>query len=395
MHLTRPVPYMARKSWFSMAPVAKAGDGKKILNVEIFGEIGWDVNAATFSRELREAGQVDEISLSIHSPGGSVVEGWAVANILLNHAATVRGRVEGIAASMGSVILAACDIREIPANAYVMIHNVSGGEWGSSDEMRRMADLIDKLTDDIANFFVARTGQSLEQVKAWMDDETWMNGAEAVERGFATVLLPSVEAAALVDGIDSMDRRFSNLPEVLNISDEPAGDEPAGDEPAGDEPAGDEPAGDEPAGDEPAGDEPAGDEPAGDEPAAPTGHKKRLSIIAQLKGFLPGGKSTGDDKALTENLATLRAQLNTEREAREAAVNRAQALERENQRMQREARDLDAALEEMGLSAADASDLPAKSTEDEVLSIREQFNQMPKGPERTAFFKQHKAELEK
>ena len=347
-----------------MKPVAQAGNGKNVLNVEIFGVIGWDVDAAAFSRELKAAGEVDEINLSIHSEGGNVLDGWAVANMLLNHKAKVRGRVEGLAASMASVILMACDEREVPENAYVMIHNVSGGGWGGGEEMRRMADLIDKLTDDIANFLSNRTGQELDQIKAWMDADTYMNGAEALEHGFATEVLPAVEAAALLDGLDAVGR-LGNLPEDLAALEN--------------------------------GTDKGAPKPPAEEPAEePTGHAKRLSMLAKLRGLLSGGagKGEGSNAEPAQNLSQLQAQLRQEREARESAENRADAAELENKRLQQETRDFDAALEEMGLSAAAASDLPANGTEDEVLSVKEQFAAMPKGEARTAFFKKHQAELE-
>ena len=224
---------MAKKSWFSMVAMAPGAgslrpvsSGGKVARVDILGPIGgWDVSGADFLRELKNLGEVDTIDLRIHSPGGDVLDGWAIANGLRNHPARVVGRVEGMAASMGSVVLCSCDEVHIPKNGYVMIHNVGGGAFGGVDELRGVADLMEKLQGDIVDFYAARTGLENAELVEMMNAETWMNGSDAVAKGFADVLLEPVKVAACVDESELV-ARFKNVPDgFLNLAEGEEGEE--------------------------------------------------------------------------------------------------------------------------------------------------------------------------
>jgi ATP-dependent protease ClpP protease subunit len=224
---------MAKKSWFSMVAMAPGAgslrpvaSGGKVARVDILGPIGgWDVSGADFLRELKNLGEVDTIDLRIHSPGGDVLDGWAIANGLRNHPARVVGRVEGMAASMGSVVLCSCDEVHIPKNGYVMIHNVGGGAFGGVDELRGVADLMEKLQGDIVDFYAARTGLENAELVEMMNAETWMNGSDAVAKGFADVLLEPVKVAACVDEAELV-ARFKNVPDgFLNLAEGEEGEE--------------------------------------------------------------------------------------------------------------------------------------------------------------------------
>lgn len=171
-------------------------------------------------------GEVDEIDLRIHSQGGSVLDGWAIANGLKSHAATVTGTVEGMAASMASVVLMACDVRRVPKNAYVMIHDVAGGAFGGVDDLESMVALMKKLQGDIVDFYAERSGMDSEDLVEMMKKETWMNGDDALENGFADEVLEEVKIAASAD-VDRLEARFVNLPEAFKAA-EPEEDEEGG-----------------------------------------------------------------------------------------------------------------------------------------------------------------------
>jgi hypothetical protein len=140
-----------------------------------------------------------------------VLDGWAIYNSLKNSKAKITARVEGLAASMASVILMAADTVEIPENAYVMIHNPWGLAIGDADEMRDTADLLDKLGNGLVNAYTSRTGNSEKEIREMMDAETWMDGKEAVERGFADKLLDGVALSARA--FDN--RKFKMTPQSL------------------------------------------------------------------------------------------------------------------------------------------------------------------------------------
>ena len=202
------------KTWYQI----QAKENKpKSAEISIHDEIGlWGISASAFMRDLRGMGELDEIHLSIHSPGGDVLDGWAIYNSLKNSKAKITARVEGLAASMASVILMAADTVEIPENAYVMIHNPWGLAVGDAEEMRDTADLLDKLGNGLVNAYASRTGNDEKAIREWMDAETWMDGKEAVERGFADKLIGAVALSARA--FDN--RKFKMTPKSLQTDSE-------------------------------------------------------------------------------------------------------------------------------------------------------------------------------
>jgi ATP-dependent Clp endopeptidase proteolytic subunit ClpP len=205
---------MKTKTWYQIQ--AKANNPKS-ADVSIHDEIGmWGVSASAFMRDLKAMGELDEINLSIHSPGGDVLDGWAIYNALKNSKAKITARVEGLAASMASVILMAADEIEIPENAYVMIHNPWGVAIGDAEELRDTAELLDKLGNGLVKAYTERTGNDEKDVREWMDAETWMDGKEAVERGFADTLLNGVALSARA--FDT--RKFRMTPNAIQANSE-------------------------------------------------------------------------------------------------------------------------------------------------------------------------------
>jgi ATP-dependent Clp endopeptidase proteolytic subunit ClpP len=202
------------KTWYQIK--AKT-DKPKAADVSIYDEIGmWGVSASAFMRDLKSMGELDEINLSIHSPGGDVLDGWAIYNALKNNKAKVTARVEGLAASMASVILMAADEIEIPENAYVMIHNPWGVAIGDAEELRDTAELLDKLGNGLVNAYASRTGNDEDEIREMMSAETWMDGKEAVERGFADTLLNGVALSARA--FDT--RKFRMTPNAIHANSE-------------------------------------------------------------------------------------------------------------------------------------------------------------------------------
>jgi ATP-dependent Clp endopeptidase proteolytic subunit ClpP len=170
------------------------GKGEICLYDEIDAFFG--VGAKQFNQQLQSLGDVKEIALRINSPGGSVWEGMAVLAMLNAHPARIVTRIEGLAASMASVIAMAGDSIEMPENAFMMIHNPADWAAGDAGEMRKTADVLDQVKESLVKIYAARTGRTAEEIAAWMDDETWMDGTTCKERGFATDVLPPVTIAA-------------------------------------------------------------------------------------------------------------------------------------------------------------------------------------------------------
>ncbi|WP_417217876.1 ClpP-like prohead protease/major capsid protein fusion protein [Alcanivorax sp.] len=167
----------------------------------LYGVIGdwWDgLDAMTIVREV-EALNDGPLSVRIHSEGGFITEGLAIYNALANSERRVEVTIDGIALSMASVIAMAGDVVRIPANAFIMIHKPSGPSMGEADDHRRTADVYDQFEDTLANIYATKTGLDKDTLKTMMAAETWLNGEQAVELGFADELIEPVQAVAQAD----------------------------------------------------------------------------------------------------------------------------------------------------------------------------------------------------
>lgn len=191
-----------------------AEDGSEAV-IDIFDVIGsWETNARTLSNTLKNL-SAKQLTVRINSPGGSVFEGFAMYNALRDYArrknATVRTEVVGVAASIASVIAMAGDTIAIAENGFLMIHNAWAVAIGNAVEMRKIADVLDKLDTQLVATYVKRTGETAKSVAGMMAEETWLDSADAVEMNFADEIIDSVEASALAHDVT----HYDNAPGVL------------------------------------------------------------------------------------------------------------------------------------------------------------------------------------
>ena len=195
-----------------------AAKGKK-AEIHIYEDIVdyiWDaygISARKFVRDLKALGDVDHIDLHINSYGGSVFDGTAIYNAVKDHPAVVAVHIDGIAASIASIIAMAGDTITIAENGYMMIHGPSGIAFGSSEDMRKTADTMDKITDVMVSTYAARSGGDADDIRAMMDEETWFTAEEAVEAGFADTLSANQAMAASLDRAALLNR-FKHVPEA-------------------------------------------------------------------------------------------------------------------------------------------------------------------------------------
>lgn len=180
--------------------LVKRADGG--LEINIHGVIGgwYSPKAAEYKAALAEAKELGEteISFSIHSPGGDVVEGFAIKNAMDRSGLTTTTRGDGIVASMASILLFSGQRVEISRNALIMIHEPSTHSSGSAKDLRKAAEILDKVTTMLVAEYVRRTGLEEAAIRGMMAEETWMTPAEALELGFVD---------AIVDGepVDDID----------------------------------------------------------------------------------------------------------------------------------------------------------------------------------------------
>ena len=127
-----------------------------------------------------------DLNVYVNSGGGSVFAGMAIYNMIKRHGEKnkVKVYVDGLAGSIASVIaFAGTEPPEIPSNAFLMIHKPWGAISGNADEMRKMADDLDKIQTGIMNVYEDHLaeGVTIDQVEALVDAETWLDGKEAAK----------------------------------------------------------------------------------------------------------------------------------------------------------------------------------------------------------------------
>ncbi|MEU3982521.1 head maturation protease, ClpP-related [Streptomyces sp. NPDC026672] len=175
-------------------PPAKSRDWYRINNaasstaeVVIYDEIGeWGITAKDFVNDLGKV-TAKNIDVRLNSGGGSVFEGLAIFEALRRHPANITTYVDGIAASIASVIAMSGDRRVVSRNGSLMIHEASGVCAGPSVDMRQMGELLNRISDQIADVYTQRTGEgSVASWRGLMKAETWFTGSEAVDAGLAT-----------------------------------------------------------------------------------------------------------------------------------------------------------------------------------------------------------------
>lgn len=198
----------------SVGPKA-AADGD-VAELRIYDEIGWfALTADDFAKKL-EGITADVIRLRLNSPGGEVFDGTAIHSLLRQHPARVEVHIDGLAASIASYIALAGDEIHMAEGAYLMIHNPWSFALGDADDLRKQAEVLDKVTSNLARAYAAKMGRPEAEVLALMADETWFTVDEALEAGLVDHKMGEDKEPAVKDALARFDLSiFANLPEPL------------------------------------------------------------------------------------------------------------------------------------------------------------------------------------
>ncbi len=198
------------KNWYALS--AKAAQLE--TEVTIFDEIGgFGVSADQFIADLQKIPADHKILLRIHSPGGEVFDGNAIATAL-SRRGNVEVQIEGIAASMATLISLSGRPVKMAENGFYMIHNPWGAAMGDAEELRKQAELLDRIRGNMVNAYSAKTGQSHEQIGEWMDAETWFTAEQALQAGFVDEVTDRLELAASATRFDRL-AKFRHAPAAL------------------------------------------------------------------------------------------------------------------------------------------------------------------------------------
>lgn len=192
---------VAREAGYSIRNAA--GDEAVI---RIYDEIWFlGVNAQDFANDL-DSVTAPRIRVEINSPGGDVWDGIAIYNALRAHPAHVTTRVDGIAASIASVIAQAGDLRVMLGGSQMMIHNAWGLTVGNHADHEDMASVLAHQDGIIAGIYASRSGGDADHFRTLMEAETWLTAAAAVEAGLADEVIdpPAVPADSLAEKITAL-----------------------------------------------------------------------------------------------------------------------------------------------------------------------------------------------
>ena len=200
---------MSANRWYAISKTENSAPGDSV-EVSIYDEIGFGgVTAKDFVAEVGKL-KGQHIDLRVNSVGGSVIEGAAIYNALRRHKGGLTVHVDGLAASMASVIAMAGEEVLMAENAMLMVHNPWSMSVGDANDLRKEADVLDKLKKTLVNAYVRKTGMDSDEVSSLMDAETWLDATQAVAMNFADGIEDGIEAAASITP-ESARARFDNF----------------------------------------------------------------------------------------------------------------------------------------------------------------------------------------
>ena len=195
------------RSWYEVR------NASGVTDISIYDEIGmFGVSASAFVGALNSV-KTPTINLYVNSPGGSVDDGIAIYNALQRHKATVNATVDGLAASIASVIVQACDTRTMGAGSTMMVHEPHGLAMGDAATMAKMAEELNVYGDNIAEIYASKAGGTSEDWRATMRDEVWYKADQAVAAGLAdAVIVPKGVKNSLQGRVFNL-AKYQNVPE--------------------------------------------------------------------------------------------------------------------------------------------------------------------------------------
>lgn len=178
----------------------------------VYDYIGDETNARSIAEFLDEA-DGKQVLLTINSPGGDVFEGIAIYNLLKNSKSRVKVEIVGLAASSASVIAMAGNDVVMSETAMLMIHNPFTVEIGDANDMKKTADVLEKIENSLVTIYSKKTGLPEEKIKQMMDDETWISAEQALKDGFIDRIIKIDNVVWNCNGIEKF--KYKNIPKQI------------------------------------------------------------------------------------------------------------------------------------------------------------------------------------
>ncbi len=187
------------KKWYEIKNQV-SGEMAEILIYEPIGSgcFTEGVEAKKFYNDLKNI-EADTVKIRINSPGGSVFEGLAIYNILLGSSKKIITQVDGIAASIASIIYLAGQERIMAENSYLLMHNPTAIAFGDHKEMETVLGFLNKLADTMVDIYEKGSNLTASEVRKLMDKETMLNSKEASKIKMVDIITGTNKAAASAD----------------------------------------------------------------------------------------------------------------------------------------------------------------------------------------------------
>ncbi len=195
--------------------------GELTLYGEIANETWWgdEITPKEFKADLDALGDINTLNIYINSPGGDVFAGQAIHSMLKRHKAHKNVYIDGLAASIASVVVMAGDTIFMPKNAMMMIHNPWTWGIGNAAEFRKLAEDLDKIRESLIAAYEGHSALTRDEIIEIMDSETWLTADECLEYGFCDVVEKEKQMAASIDKTLLM--RYKNTPGELLVKPKP------------------------------------------------------------------------------------------------------------------------------------------------------------------------------
>lgn len=196
---------------------------EKTGELTLYGEIsdvswwGDEVTPKQFKEDLDALGDIDTLNVYINSPGGDVFAGQAIYSMLKRHNAHVNVYIDGVAASIASLIAMAGDKIIMPANAMMMIHSPWTFAVGNAQDFRKLADDLDKIRESMIVAYQSKSGLEKEEIINIMDgddgDGTWLSADDCKKYGFVDEIENAKQIAACIP--EKYFAIYRNIPKAL------------------------------------------------------------------------------------------------------------------------------------------------------------------------------------
>lgn len=162
--------------------IKNQGDTAELYIYGVIGDYFDGMDALAIAKDIKDL-DVENITVRINSPGGSVYDGMAIMSLLKRHPANVKAIIDGHAMSAATVIMLGADEIEATEGSFIMIHDAWTFAMGNAKELQKTAEDLETISAQIADLYVAKTGKPIDEIRAMMDEEKILTAAEALEFG--------------------------------------------------------------------------------------------------------------------------------------------------------------------------------------------------------------------